>query len=454
MSVLRKTLLAAATLSSLSLSTAYAQEAVVAEVVSNEANTADGVSSVEGRGIEVGTGVVIHPAIGIEGGVNDNVFFETRNENKQSAGLLRLTGTFHIASRRDRVEDLGDAEEGSAELTPRMVEFRAGLRAAYVEYLASSDNVRGQRNLNLDATGDVTVNPAGPLSVLVHDGFTRDQRAPNFEDSSTLNRDENHLRIGLSLHPLERTIASTIYYENWLHIFENPGISKFANRMNQTIGWRTDYRWLPRTMLSADVSYGFFGPRGDSKLMGETYKTDSRPLRAVAGLATNLSEMTTLKVHAGYARASYGQGEGYSSPVLGAEFGVRWSETGRFVALYDYDHFDSFNANFYRDHTIAARAIQRIGAVILDGGPEVRFRYFGGIPMQLGNPSRNDVVVDALARAQIVFADKFSAFAQYRLGLVDTNYRANVFDSMGNAGGTDDPSFARNEVSVGVRAAY
>jgi hypothetical protein len=166
------------------------------------------------------------------------------------------------------------------------------------------------------------------------------------------------------------------------------------------------------------------------------------------------TSQTSLKVHVGYAHSSYEIGTGYSAPVAGAELGYRWSPTGRVVALYDYDHFDSFTANFYADHLFAARAIQQIGPLVLDGGPEIRLRHFGGVPALFGPPERNDRVIAGSARLQLLVADKYSLSGEYRLAVVRTDYRATSIDTMGNATGTYDPGFVRNEFWLGFRAAY
>ncbi len=93
--------------------------------------------------------------------------------------------------------------------------------------------------------------------------------------------------------------------------------------------------------------------------------------------------------------------------------------------------------------------MQSIGNVVLDGGPELRLRHFGGIPMVLGPSERDDIVVALRVRGQLLFAEKFSISAEYTLAVVETDYRAIV-----PGGGDDDPSFIRNELFLGVRAAY
>jgi hypothetical protein len=224
--------------------------------------------------------------------------------------------------------------------------------------------------------------------------------------------------------------------------------------MNHKIGMLSGWQWQPVTRFMFDISYGFYGPLGTSLLYGMPYKSKSRPLRMVAGMATQVTELVNLKAHIGYARASYDRGEGYSDPLAGAELGLRWSTTGRLVILYDFDNFDALNSNFYRDTTFAAKAIQQVGNVIFDGGPELHLRHYRGIPMVVGDADRDDVIAAVLARIQLLFADQFSLSAEYRFATVQTDYRATVRDATGNPVGMDDPSYTRNAFMLGLRVAY
>lgn len=429
--------------------TASAQEAIVSQVVGENSFDADGVATYEGHGYELSKGLFAHGAVGLEGGFSDNVFNEANAESPKGSGLMRLAASVYVSSDHPRPEDAAAGEDNPSVSTGNF-EFRGGLRAAYEEFLSGNDTVRANRNLNLNALGNFVVNPQGGVAFVVGEVFTRDMRSANFEDSSLINRDDNRLALGIRFQPTGRNISLTIGYENWTEIFEDSVESAFVDRMNHTLSAKGEWQALPFTKLLAEFSYGFFGPLGDSKLAGMTYKSPSQPLRATVGLSTLLTESVTLKAHAGYAQASYDVGEGYAAPVGGAEVGYRWSPLGRIAAIYDYDHFDSFNANFYSDHLFALKAVQQLGPVVIDASPEIRLRHFGGIPMQLGPPERDDFVMDIRARAQLLFAERYSVFATYELAEVHTTYRATGVAANGN----DNPSFLRNEVFLGLRVAY
>jgi hypothetical protein len=428
---------------------ARAQEATVAAIVSDDNLDASALAAHEGNGYAVSRGLRLHSSVELGGGATDNVFYQSTSAS--SSGLMRVSGTLDLATDRTAAEDAGDDDADLADAAPRSYTFRGGVGAAYQEYLSGDSAIRAQRNLTVHASADLTVLPSGPFSLILRDRFARDVRSPNYEDSRTLARDDNRLYLGARAR--SGVASATLHFENWVSVFENGEPSRFANRINDLVGILGEWQLLPRTKLLADFSYGFYGPLGDSMVYGAQIKTSSQPLRAVAGLSTLFTSQTSLKVHVGYARASYDLGDGYAAPVGGAELGYRWAPTGRLVVRYDYDHFDSFNANFYSDQLFAVSAIQQIGPVVLDGGPEVRLRHFGGVPPLLGPAERDDEVIAALARAQVLCAERYTLSLEYRLAMVSTDYRATTFDAAGNAIGTYDPGFSRNELWLGFRAA-
>jgi len=437
---------------------AFAQEAAIAEVVTDDTFNADRVSAIDGNGYTLRRGLVIHPSIALQAGGDDNVYQQAAGEGRHGSGLLRLIGSFFIATDVVKPDDMGTPDPAEPEqmldITPRTYNLRAGVQLAYDEYLSGNDIIRSQRHVNGRAMLDFTLFPAGPFSMTLGDHFYRDVHSPNFETSGTLKRDDNRANLGAGFRSDGNTVSSLLYYENWVQVFEHGAESAFANRMNHKIGVLSGWQWRPVTRFMWDMSYGFYGPLGTSVVDGMPYKNKSQPLRLVAGMATQVTELVNLKAHIGYARASYERGEGYSDPLGGAELGLRWSTTGRVTVLYDFDSFDSLSSNFYRDTTIAAKVIQQVGNVVFDGGPELHLRHYRGIPIVVGAADRDDVIGAALARIQLLIADRFSLSAEYRFETVQTDYRATVRAGMGSSVGMDNPSYTRNEFMLGVRAAY
>lgn len=437
---------------------AFAQEAAVTEVVTDDTFNADRVSAIDGYGYTLQPGLVIHPSVALQAGGTDNIYQQATGEGRHGSGLLRLIGSFFVATDVVKPDDMGTPDPAAPEevldITPRTYELRAGVQLAYDEYLSGNDIIRSQSHLNARALLDFVLFPAGPFTVTLGDHFYRDVQSPNFETSGTLDRDDNRANVGAGFRSDGNTVSSLLYYENWVQVFEDRALGDVANRMNHKIGVISGWQWQPVTRFMWDLSYGFYGPLGTPVVDGMAYKSNSRPLRLVAGMATQVTELVNLKAHIGYARASYDRGEGYSDPIAGAELGLRWSTTGRLVVLYDFDNFDSLSSNFYRDTTIAAKAIQQVGNIVFDGGPEVHLRHYRGIPMVVGDADRDDTIAAVLARIQLLIADRFSVSAEYRFATVQTDYRAIVRDGTGTPRGMDDPSYTRNEFTLGLRVAY
>jgi hypothetical protein len=340
-----------------------------------------------------------------------------------------------------------DEEQQIEEATPKAFDWDLGGRVAYQEFLTDNVDLKDQHRLFINAAADAVANPGGPLSLVIHDLFFRTDQSPDLEQASTINRDDNRGQLGVRLHLPGTDFDDVLSYENWYETFENTSAAQgYPTRMNQTIA--LTHNWWPNDDLtfSGQASHGFYGAVGEAS---EAVKTSSQPDRIVAGFVKyNQSHRLSFRGHVGYAHASYTMGEGYSSPVGGAEARFDWSETGqvgRVSVLYDYDHFDSFQANFYRDHLVALKLVQQLGFLILDGGPEIRQRFFAGIPMDIGPPDRSDWVYTARVRLQAVMGDRYVLSAEYRLSDISTDYRGV---------GDYDPSFIENQFTVGVWAAY
>lgn len=403
--------------------------------------------AVEGPGVEVAPGTVVHPNIGAEAGVVNNVFFEQSDSGPVTSGLLRISGRFDLASRKIEPEEPLPGEEPGKEPAPQTFTFRAGLAAAYEEYLYyDNPSTAAQRNLTFDGQAHLQVYPEGTWSFLADDRIRRDVRPRNYEDTSSTNRIDNTLGLAVRFQPGGRQISVTARYDNAIDAYE--GGTGVANRMNQTLGLRGDWQLFPFTKVFADLNYGFYGPLGDAQpIAGSLTKQASNPLRFLAGIASTLTEPITLKVQAGWGHASYAMGEGYNGPLLNVEGGYEYSPTGRVVAEYALDYQDSTNSNYFRDHKLSVHVDQQLRRLLLTGGVEVVFRGYRGIT-GIGAPNRDDVILAARLRAQYVLNERYYLTGEY-LGATDqTDYRSTFM------GFTDDPSYSRNELMFGARAAF
>ena len=409
---------------------------------------------VEGPGYPVGEGSVLHPTLGAEVGFTDNVFYAQRSPNR--SGLLRLIAEMAIAAKEPEPAQADplviDGEEIPEEspTAKRKLDYRLGGALRYDEYLTTQDWVRAQRTLGLDLKGHVTANPEGEISFTASDNLSRDTRPTNYENPDGLqnNRIVNQLGLTLRYQPGGRQIGGEVRWQNQIDIFEASG-SQFANRMINSIGLRGDWRYFPYTKFLAELNYSFINGLGDNDLGGMTYKQSSQPIRGGVGVQTAITELFTVKAHLGWAYASYAAGEGYNAPEVGAEVGYRYAPTGRIVGSYTWEHRDSINANYYRDHRLGGALDQQFGDRILASATlDLRFRGYRGVSPALGAPSRDDLIFAVGARGSYVLKDTFAIVAQYKTEVDQTDYVSNFNGEM------DDPSYVRTEITAGVRAAF
>ena len=399
---------------------------------------------IEGPGVSVGEGTVLHPNVGAEAGVINNVFYE--NTSPITSGILRVSAKFDVASAKAPDEEEIDPEAFGEDLgnepAAPTVEFRAGGTVAYEEYLYY-DNVSTppQRNLTFDLAGHLVAYPQGTWSFIADDRLRRDVRPRHFENPTSTNRIDNLLNLSLRYQPGGRALSATLRYQNVLDIYQDTTV---ANRMNQQIALRTDWQWRPYTRLFADLSYGFYGPLGDAAPAGLLTKHSSNPLHFLTGVATVLSEVVTVKAHLGWGWSPYAVGQGYNAPLLGAEFGYEYAPKGRVVLEADYYFADSTNANFYRDYKFAVGLEQGIDKLLFTSSIGTYLRGYRGID-GLGAMERDDFILEGKARAQYVLTERYYATAEYIGTTVQTDYMPVV---------GDDPSYTRHEFMLGARAAF
>jgi hypothetical protein len=392
---------------------------------------------VEGPGIKLGESTVFHPRIGVEGGVVSNVFYE--QDDEVVSPIVRLLAGFDIAPAGE--DRLGEFDE----VDYRTIDFRLGAEAQYTEYITNEERTRDQRNVDVNAIGNLVFFPQGNVSFTLNDKFQRVGRPTNFESSQNLDRDINHFTAEMMIQPRGHNISGGPRYENIIDIFEGDD-SDFANRIQHIVGVKGNWKFFPYTQVYLDGSLGFYDALGDNLVMGEEYKNASTPLRVIAGLDTVLTEMTTINAYLGYANGFYEEEASYNTVVGGADFRWRYFPTGRLSLAYSYDVHDSINANYYGEHHARASISHQIRSVVMGTGAGVRFRNYRGLPDQISTEdTREDFIIEASGRVDWVLLDRFGLYLEYRLQSVDTEFR----DLQ-----EDDPSYIRQEAVLGLVAAF
>ena len=198
-------------------------------------------------------------------------------------------------------------------------------------------------------------------------------------------------------------------------------------------------------MVFADVSGGY------NTGIGSSQKVSSTPLIATTGIGTALTINTTVNAHVGYANGFYASGPSYSSVEGGVLFGYRYSVLGRVTALYNYSQSDSINANFYSEHLVQLTLEQYFAPFVLFVRPELRFReYQGTIVMGItGSTTRNDTIFGVHRRHALQLPRLARGHPRLHPG-----GRPDRLPVHRRPGRTVDPSYVRQELMLGVRAAY
>jgi hypothetical protein len=404
------------------------------------------ISVVEGPGVKVGEGTVLHPIFGVETGFISNVFHEDTEPNP--AGLLRLlaqmgSGSLPLSrlTSPGMLEQNQSGDEQTSVTNAGDFQYRADLRLSYDLLLSTNTRTTEAGGLGVGGTVRGLVNPLRTWSFGFAEEVRRLIRTANFETDADTNRILNDLKLRVFFQPQGRTLSGFLRYDNTIDYFERDR-QRFASRIQHTFGVRALWRLFPMTRVYVDASIGAYGPLGS-----ESTKVPSYPLIAVAGIQTLLSLNTTVSAQAGYTNGFYSGGPSFSAPVLGLELGYRYSPLGRVTAMYQYTHQDSVNANFYRDHVLRLWLQQMYVPFALTLQPELHFREYQGIALVAGLPTRNDIIFSVAAGVHYNFRNWIAGTLGYNLSLVQTDYRY-MTDGL-----LDNPSYVRHELLAGVRVA-
>jgi hypothetical protein len=392
---------------------------------------------IEGAGVRVGEGTVLHPVAGVETGFVDNVFYT--DTNGVTAPFLRVLAELNFASLSD--QRLTSTDEGT---TPNEgdLRWRAGLRAIPQIYLSGDQSVTSQDNIALGANVHALVFPQRTWQFGVDDDYIRDNRPTNFESRDVINRDVNLLGLALRYQPDGRALSGNLRYMNHIDVFESSNAA-FANRIQHQFGLRVNWQWLPITRIYGDVTWGIYSGLGTS-----SNRSDSFPLRGVVGIQTALTTDTAINVRVGAGKGFYQTGPDVFQPIFGVQFAYRYSPNGQLMATYSYDFTDSIQANFFRDHLFLIGENHAFGRVTLATTLDTRLRNYQGInvPGVTGPMERSDFLLDFGLSPRYYIQDWFAITVDYDLVMDSTDYRYM------SGGMTINPSFVRNQLLAGVRA--
>jgi hypothetical protein len=392
----------------------------------------------EGAGYRVGD-FEIHPGAAAEFGYDSNYLRRAPDESPYASLRLRLTPSVSLSTL-----GLARREEGS----PRpSVEFKAGVSATYNEFFpvgvpaAGGETIRQQRDVGVNVDLGLVILPGRSWSGALNLSY---MRAVNPTDQGlvsgsalTFNRDLPRGAAELIWTPGAGLFEWRLGYSFSGTIFEANEFKQLTN-INNAATTRGRWRFLPRTSLMYDASFGFitYTAPGSEAAGG---KVSSHPMRArlgVNGLITPTLSVLALggwgssfysssTAHAEYAEnfdSFIGQLElkWFLTPSSSVSSGTNPTQTAPTMSSISVgflrDFYDSYIGNYYeRDRGYLSFSYLFGGRflIVVDGGagPVIYPKaWFAG----KANPSFTDVRIDASLFAEYRFKDQFGVNASVR----------------------------------------
>lgn len=265
----------------------------------------------EGEGVRVGD-FELHPGIGVDLGYDSN--FYRRAPSEEPVGSLRFRAAPHFS-----VSTLGAQRRGDG--PPPALDFRFDIAATYNEFIplhggqseADRDSLQEQRNLGGSAGLELGILQGREWSGRITGGVDRTIRPANSGDVNfNFNRIAPNATADLTWAPGSGLLDWTLGYGFNGTFFEDPDAGGLNNAQN-TINTRGRWRFLPRTALVYDASFGFIlytsGDRGGAG------KSDSFPLRSRIGINGLFTPSFGLLAMVGWGASFYTAPPGQDTPV-------------------------------------------------------------------------------------------------------------------------------------------
>jgi hypothetical protein len=424
----------------------------------------------EGPGYRVGD-FEIHPGAAAEFGYDSNYLRRAASETPAGSLRLRLTPSVSLATLSQQRK-----EEGGGQAPPPSVEFKGAASLTYNEFFpvgAGGDAaaLRAQRDVGVMLDLGLVIFPRRSWSGNLNFGYMRaltptEQGVVNAsQDKFAFTRDMPRGAAELIWTPGAGLFEWRLGYSFSGTIFESSQFSTLTNFQN-SITTRGRWRFLPRTALIYDASFGFVTYTGPAQ-EAQGGKLPSHPMRARLGINGLITPSFSILAMAGWGASFYspasdpfarqdfdsviGQLElkWFLTPSPTVEAGSLSTPTLSSVSVgFVRDFYDSYIGNFYeRDRGYLSFSFFYGGKflIVADGGAGP-IRYPQSIVSGQHVNAFTDIRIDAGLFAEYRFKDWFGVNASVR-------YNENINKSPISIPGTtpDDLSFRDIEAYLGLR---
>jgi hypothetical protein len=353
-------------------------------------------------GVKVSESSLLHVGIGAEGGYDSNVFYT--DQNQIGAPLLRVTPFIELTNA---------TREGAV---PSGVYYDLSLNLQYREYLTDDPETRAQRAFNPSASGFVEMSSGRAFSFSLSDTFVRSEEPPYNESTAHITRDSNIASVQLKFAPGGGRLQGTLRYTNLLDVYETGGWDK-ANHMGHEGMLEMRWLWLPKTALYVQFSQGYI-----HYLESDSGRSNSAPLRALAGLRGLLTDKVALNFGVGYANAFYSTGtstSGLSNLAGLLELTYKPTLLTSLLLGYRHEFRNSIIGNFADVDAVYFSLAQQIASRISLGlHAKYELRRYKGLP---GDVPRTDNYTQAGAQADYFVQEWLYAGIGYLLLLNRTD---------------------------------
>jgi hypothetical protein len=422
----------------------------------------------EGPGYRVGD-FEIHPGAAAEFGYDSNYLHRASSEGPAGSLRLRLTPSVSLSTLTQQRK-----EEGGGTAPPPAIEFKGAASLTYNEFFpvgagTAADALRAQRDLGAMLDLGLVILPRRSWSGQLNLGYMRaltptDQGVVG-TDKLAFTRDLPRGSAELIWTPGAGLFEWRIGYSFAGTIFESSQFSQLTNIQN-SITTRGRWRFLPRTALMYDASFGFVTYMGAAP-DAQGGKLPSHPMRARLGINGLITPNFSILAMAGWGASFYSASSNsavpredfdsvigqlelkwFLTPNPGVEAGATTTPTLSSVSVgFTRDFFDSYIGNYFeRDRGYLSFSFFYAGKflIVADGGagpvlyPKARVGNVEVAPF-------TDIRIDAGLLAEYRFKDWFGVNASVR-------YNENINKShIPISGGSDDLSFRDIEAYLGLR---
>ncbi|MCA9524832.1 MAG: outer membrane beta-barrel protein [Myxococcales bacterium] len=415
-----------------------------------------GVAAAEDRGPGVRAGAVeIHPSVSLEGGYDNNVFYDSTTEGRSppnAATVLQVGGGLTLENRnasnigfelagRFLYRHLTSLDDPDGRIDDRVVEARNGLASA-----------SGRAMLALLPQSSVTLE--------LHENLRYSER-PSFETTAVgFEKLDNAAGADLRFRPGGRALELRLGYRYRVVDFleETEAGSGRAEKNAHEARLLTLWRWLPKTSFVVDMQYGVIDyARPQERLTADggfvlSADRDSRPFRLEAGLRGLLTQRISVVAMAGYLNTFNVVGNSFNGVVGRLEVNYVVEPTLSVGVGYRHDASDSSFSNFYRlDEVFARLDLHFLSRFEVGGRVGYDFIKYdpNGAPGGIG---REDPVLRAQAHASYSVREWLSAGLEWQLENNTTEYRSPPGEA--NPDLQDHADYSRQLVLLKLTAEY